>query len=56
MTEIKTDDDDTAINLFYKVSQTISDCFIIFCNGGDRGNSNTPEYNLFKGDTGKWLI
>jgi cytidyltransferase-like protein len=44
------DDDDTAINLLYKVSQTFSDHLITFCNGGDRGNSNTPEYDHFKGD------
>ena len=45
------DDDDTAINLLYKVSQTFSDSFITFCNGGDRGDSNTPEYDHFKGDS-----
>ena len=44
------DDDDTAINLLYKVSPTFSDSFITFCNGGDRGDSNTPEYDHFKGD------
>lgn len=44
------DDDDTAINLLYKVSQTFSDHLITFCNGGDRGDSNTPEYDHFKGD------
>ena len=37
------DDDDTAINLLYKVSQAFSDCLITFCNGGDRSDSNTPE-------------
>lgn len=45
------DDDDTAIDLLYKVSQAFSDCFITFCNGGDRGDSNTPEYDHFKGDS-----
>ena len=45
------DDDDTAINLLYKVSQAFSDCFITFCNGGDRSDSNTPEYDHFKGDS-----
>ena len=45
------DDDDTAINLLYKVSQTFSDSFITFCNGGDRGDSNTPEHDHFKGDS-----
>ena len=45
------DDDDTAINLLYKVSQAFSDCFITFCNGGDRGDSNTPEYDHFKSDS-----
>lgn len=44
------DDDNTAINLLYKVSQAFSDYHITFCNGGDRGNSNTPEYDHFKGD------
>ena len=44
------DDDDTAINLLYKVSQAFSDYHITFCNGGDRSDSNTPEYDHFKGD------
>ena len=45
------DEDDTATNLLYKVSQAFGDSLITFCNGGDRGNSNTPEFDHFKGDT-----
>ena len=45
------DDDETAINLLYKVSQIFSDSLITFCNGGDRGDFNTPEYDHFKSDS-----
>lgn len=45
------DDDDTAIDLIYKVSKIFSSSYIVFCNGGDRALDNTPEFNHFDGDS-----
>ena len=42
------DSDETACGAIAKCLQ-ISDK-VIFCNGGDRGDSNTPEYEKYKSD------
>lgn len=48
---IKYDDsDDTSINAIRKTRNLYPDSQIIFCNGGDRSKSNTPEYNYFNDD------
>ena len=44
------DEDNTAIDLLYKVSQIFGDRHIVFCNGGDRVSDNTPELDHFRGD------
>ena len=54
------DNDDTACHaIFYMLSTSGSNDQLIFANGGDRGNSNTPEYNMYKdtnGVTFKWGV
>lgn len=43
------DDDDTACHAIFTVLSTSgSRDEVIFANGGDRGNSNTPEYDMYK--------
>ena len=42
------DDNDGSANLaIYKCLQQYPECKIIFANGGDRTNTNTPEYNTY---------
>ena len=42
------DDSDGSANLaIYKCLQQHPECKIIFANGGDRTNTNTPEYNTY---------
>lgn len=45
------DDDGTACDAIEKIKQMFPNNKIIFINGGDRGNSNTPEYDKYKNDT-----
>lgn len=43
------DEDDTACYAIFKVLSTSRNSDeVIFANGGDRGNSNTPEYEMYK--------
>jgi cytidyltransferase-like protein len=42
------DDDNTAINCIEKILKIYSQADIIFANGGDRTENNTPEYTHFK--------
>jgi D-beta-D-heptose 7-phosphate kinase/D-beta-D-heptose 1-phosphate adenosyltransferase len=47
------DSDDTACHaIFYMMSTTGSDTEIIFANGGDRTDSSTPEYDMYKNQYG----
>lgn len=47
------DTDDTACHaIFYLMSTTGSGCEIIFANGGDRTDSSTPEYDMYKNQYG----
>lgn len=41
------DSDDTAINAINKTKELYPGYQIVFCNGGDRGKANTPEYDIF---------
>lgn len=54
------DDDDTACHAIFNVLSTSSNSDeVIFANGGDRGNSNTPEYEMYKNTYGisfKWGV
>ena len=54
------DNDDTACYaIFYTLSTSGSNDEVIFANGGDRGGSNTPEYEMYKdtyGVTFKWGV
>lgn len=54
------DDDDTACHAIYKVMSSSSESDdIIFANGGDRGDTNTPEYEMYKntyGITFQWGV
>jgi cytidyltransferase-like protein len=45
------DSDNSSINAVLAVRQKYPDAEIIFANGGDRGNSNTPEMQLVNTDT-----
>jgi len=43
------DDDDTAnFAIFHMLSTHSNNTAIIFANGGDRANDNTPEYKMYK--------
>ena len=43
------DDDGTACHAIFQLLSTNGpNTNIVFANGGDRGNSNTPEYNMYK--------
>lgn len=47
--EVISFDDDkigSAINALIKLKKMHPDCEIIFCNGGDRNNSNCPEQSI----------
>ena len=44
------DSDDTAIDAIKKTKELYPDDQVVFCNGGDRGEINTPEYNIFIND------
>ena len=45
---IKFDDsDDSACNAIYKVLSKNPDTKIVFCNGGDRTNTNSPELDVY---------
>ena len=44
------DSDDTAIDAIKKTKVLYPDDQVVFCNGGDRGEINTPEYNIFVND------
>lgn len=47
------DDDDTACHAIFNVLSTSrNNDEVIFANGGDRGNSNTPEYEMYKNTYG----
>lgn len=41
------DSDDTACNAIYKCLVRYPNHKLIFANGGDRSNTNTPEYNTY---------
>jgi len=43
------DSDDSACGAIYKTMATNSNVDIIFANGGDRNNENTPEYKIYGG-------
>ena len=42
------DDNNTANNAIYKVLSQNPDTKIVFANGGDRTNTTTPEYEVYK--------
>ena len=44
------DSDDTSIKAIHESKKLFPQCQIIFCNGGDRGELNTPEYDEFLED------
>lgn len=47
------DSDGTACNAIFKMlAKYGNEATIIFANGGDRGSSNTPEYNMYKNTYG----
>ena len=40
----------TTNELIKKTKELYPDDQVVFCNGGDRGEVNTPEYNIFIND------
>ena len=46
------DTDDSACGAIYKTMATNANVNIIFANGGDRNNENTPEYKIYGGMNG----
>tara|TARA_B100001559_G_C16198569_1_gene483374 strand:+ start:202 stop:648 length:447 start_codon:yes stop_codon:yes gene_type:complete len=44
------DSDDTAIDAIKKTKELYPGGRVVFCNGGDRGEINTPEYAIFIND------
>ena len=46
------DTDDSACGAIYKTMATNANVEIVFANGGDRNNENTPEYKIYGGMNG----
>ena len=46
------DTDDSACGAIYKTMATNANVEIVFANGGDRNNENTPEYKIYGGMDG----